>query len=213
MRIAAVTHVEMTVDTHRASAEITLKTQRFLAGLQVAGALVAMLVVLSPLWLIAADAASNPNVTNTVMEHPVSTLLLVAGMVFGMALLLVPLRGGLARLGGQTRVVLADGRVTVDRQGLTGRDTWVEPLSKYCGVTHHIRATLSGARHEIILVHPDPARDVLLNLSQRSPKDGADHFAELLGLPEIQPRTLYLRQRPLAAANDAAPSPITARAA
>jgi hypothetical protein len=105
------------------------------------------------------------------------------------------LRSGLLRLGGDAVVHMADGLVTVERRGLLGPTRWSAPLSQFCGVTHHIRATLSGPRHEIILIHPEPARDVLLHISSRHPSEGADHYARLLGLPEMAPRELYTSHR------------------
>ncbi len=195
MRIAAFSHVEMTVDPARASAELLLKTPPLQALLLIAFSTLGMAILLTPLGLIAADAATNPQVFNTLGEHIGSSLLLAAGVAVGLVLLAYPLRAGLARLGGRTKVRLADGQVFVERRGVLRSQNWSAPLSQFCGVTHHIRATLSGARHEIILVHPDPAKDVLLNLGSRHPKEGADHFAYMLGMAEVQPRTLYQRRR------------------
>ena len=211
MRIAAFSHVEMTVDPARASAEIVLKTPVVQAVLLITFSVLGMFALLAPLGLIAADASTNPQVVHTLGANAGSTLLLVAGVALGLVLMSFPLRAGLARLGGNTTVRLADGQVSVERQGVLSPQKWSVPLNQFCGVTHHIRATLSGARHEIILVHPDPAKDVLLNLGSRHPQDGADHFAYLLGMSELQPRTLYQRRRTAAPA--AAKPPLQAQAA
>lgn len=215
MRIAAVSQVEMTVNAAQASAEILMTTKRLQAFILILTTLAGMLGLLFPVALIAADATSSPQVIHTLADHPGSTLLLTAGTILGLFLMLFPLRAGIARLGGHTRVQLADGQVTVERRGLFGLDHWTAPLAQFCGVTHHIRATLSGARHEIILVHPEPAKDVLLNLGTRHPKDGADHYAQLLGLAEIQPRLLYQRHRamPMKPQAVAPPVQVHARAA
>lgn len=196
MRIAAVSQVEMTVDPVRASAQILWKTTRLQAICLVAASIAGMLGVIYPVFLIGADAAASPQVINTIAEHLGSTLLLCAGVTIGLLLLAVPLRAGLARLGGAGTVRLVDGRVHVARNGLLSGEQWSAPMSEFCGVTHHIRATLSGARHEIILVHPEPSKDVLLNLASRHPQEGSAFYADLLGVPEIAPRTLYLRRRP-----------------
>lgn len=195
MRIAAVSHVEMTVDQTQASAKIQLKTTWLQAVLLIGVSLTGMACLIYPLALIAHDAVVNPQVVHPIAENLGSTLLLGAGFLVGLALLTVPLRFGIARLGAAATVQLANGLVQVQRQGVLGLQTWAAPLSQYCGVTHHIRATLSGPRHEIILVHTEPAKDVLLSLGHRHPQEGAAYYADLLGVGEVQPRTLYQRRR------------------
>lgn len=212
MHIAAVSRVDMTVDPVRASAEFRMFTNKLYAGILVALALAAMVGLLLPIAMIASGAASNPQVIDSLAQHPGSVVLLLTGIVIVVALLLVPLRAGIARLGGNARVEMAEGIVTVERQGLLGIERWHAPLAEFCGVTHHIRATLSGHRHEIVLLHPEPGKDVLLHLASRHPQEGAEHFARLLGLGELQPRELYNRRRSAPAVN-AQPVELRARAA
>lgn len=195
MRIAAVSKVDMTVDPVRASAEFNMSTRKLQAGLLVGLSLGGILGLLLPVGLIAVGAISNPQVINSLMEHPGSAALLAAGVLVGIALLTFPLRAGLARLSSSGRVEMADGMVNVERRGLVALERWSAPLAQFCGVTHHIRATLSGPRHEIILVHPERDKDVLLHLAHRHPPEGAEYYARLLGLPELQPRELYNRHR------------------
>ena len=196
MRIAAVSRVETTVDYDRASAEFRLSTSRLQAWTMVSLSLLGIAALLLPIGLIAVDALSNPQVIHTLAEHPGSSVLLGGGMLVGLALLLFPLRSGIERLGGDTVVRMADGMVTAERRGILRSSSWQVPLAQFSGVTHHIRATLSGPRHEIILVHTDPSKDVLLHVAARPPKEGGDHYAHMLGLTEVQPRTLYSRRRP-----------------
>lgn len=195
MRIAAISRVDMVVDPARASAEFHMHTRKLQASILVGLSALAIAGLLLPVALIVADAITNPQITNTFADHPGSIALLSAGIAVGLGLLTFPLRSGLARLNGEASIEMADGMVRAEHRGLLTTQTWSEPLAKFCGVTHHIRATLSGARHEIILVHPEPAKDILLHLANRHPQEGADHFARLLGLPELQPRVLYNSQR------------------
>lgn len=211
MRIAAVSHVEMTVDPVRASAEILWKTTRLQAIGLVAISVAGMCGLIYPVLLIGVDATASPQVVQAIADRIGSTLLLASGVIIGLVMLYFPLRAGLARLGGAGTARLIDGSVQVERQGLLGREQWTAQLKDFCGVTHHIRATLSGPRHEIILVHPEPNRDVLLNLAPRHPQEGAAYYADLLGLQEVQPRTLYQRRRP--APTPPSTSQVTARAA
>ncbi len=195
MHIAAVSRVDMKVDADRASAEFSMHTRKLQASLMVGLSIAAMAGLLLPLGLIAIGATSNPRLINSLTEHLGSTALLIAGIALGLFLLTFPLRAGLARLGGSARVQMADGMVTMERQGLFGTERWSAPLADFCGVTHHIRATLSGPRHEIILVHPERSKDVLLHIANRHPQEGADHYARLLCHSELQPRELYSRRR------------------
>ncbi len=212
MHIAAISRVDMTVDPIRASAEFRMYTNPLYAGLLVGLSLAAMIGLLLPVAMIASGAASNPQVVNSLAAHPGSALLLLTGMAIGLALLFVPLRAGIARLGGNTRVEMADGMVRMERRGLFGHQRWSAALAEFCGVTHHIRATLSGPRHEIVLLHPEPGKDILLHLAGRHPPEGADHYARLLGLAELQPRELYYRRR-TAPATCPQPVELQARAA
>ena len=63
---------------------------------------------------------------------------------------------------------------------------------------------MSGARHEIILVHPDHRKHVLLSLGFRVPEYGAEQFARLLGVNVIPASVLYGRRA--APANPATPA-------
>lgn len=195
MRIAAVSSVDMVVDPDQASAKFFMRTRRLQASVLIGATLIGIGGLLIPVALILLDAISGPQVFHTLAEHPGSTVLLAAGIAIGLALLTFPLRAGLARLGGASTVQMANGVVTVERPGLFTGERWSVPLNQFCGVTHHIRATLSGPRHEIILVHPEPNKDVLLHLANRHPQEGAEHYARLLGLSEMQPKVLYDRHR------------------
>jgi hypothetical protein len=195
MRIAAVSSVDMKIDQTRASADFVMKTNKLQAAILIGLGLGGLVCLLAPVALIALDALANPLVMHTLSDNLASTALLACGVVITTALLLYPLRAGITRLRGDATVRMADGMVHFKGQGLTAPEDWRAPLAHFCGVTHHIRATLSGPRHEIILVHPDPSKDILLHVGPRHPAEDAVHYADLLGLGQLQPRTLYSRHR------------------
>lgn len=196
MRISAVNRIDVTAanddlpDVVRQSATPTQAI--FLVALS-AGA---MAVLLLPLVLIAAHAADNPHALDLMIERPGSMLLLSAGLAITLALSLFLLRAGLARFSRRRTVRFTRGMVAVEDTNLLGKRRWQAPLSQFSGVTHHIRATLSGSRHEIILMHPDRSKDLLLHLDTRAPQQGADHYARLLGLNEVHAKALYERRVP-----------------
>lgn len=195
MRIATIDRIDVSVTTQGIPVEFQqLPAKSKALGLIVLSA-AAFAALLTPPSLIALDFMSNPRATTALIERPLSTSLLTVGMLVGLALLYFPLRAGISRLGNRCKVRLEHGMVTVDEVTLTGRQQWSLPFNQFCGVSHHIRATLSGPRHEIILVHPDRSKDVLLQLGSRPPELGADHYAKLLGLPEVHAKELYGRRK------------------
>ncbi len=195
MRIAAVSSVDMSIDQTHASADFTMKSSKLQAVMLIAVGLGGLICLFAPLALIALDALANPQVIHSLSQNLGSAILVTCGVALASALLSYPLRAGLTRLAADAKVRMADGMVQFEGNGLTGQESWRAPLAQFCGVTHHIRATLSGPRHEIILVHPDPSKDILLHLAPRHPKEDAVHYADLLGLGQLQPRTLYDRHR------------------
>jgi hypothetical protein len=91
-----------------------------------------------------------------------------------------------------TRIVdIDDGVVTVTEGGYFRTWTWSAPLAAYAGVTDHVRASLSGTRHELILVHPEREKSVLLCVAARTSQSEVDRIAGLLGHKQIPPSELY----------------------
>ena len=74
-----------------------------------------------------------------------------------------------------------------------GSTAWSVPLASYSGIAHHVRASLSGLRHELILVHPDPAKNLLVAVADRIPQATLDRAKALLRLPEVPAKSLYMR--------------------
>lgn len=194
MRIAAIDRIEVSVTTQGIPVEFQQHPAKLKAAALIALSTAAIATMLAPPTLIAIDLVNSPHALAALIERPMSTVLLAVGVMVCLALLYFPLRAGLSRLGSGSNVRLEHGMVTVDDFGLTGSRRWSLPFNQFCGVSHHIRATLSGPRHEIILVHPDRSKDVLLQLGNRAPEPGADHFARLLGLPEVHAKELYGRR-------------------
>ena len=203
----------MTVDTARASAEFVMRSSKLRAFGLIGLGLTGILALAAPVVMIASDAVANPQVIHTLSDNPGSSILLSLGILIGMALLTYPLRAGLAHLGGNAVVRMADGMVTFEGRSWPNRETWRAPLAQFCGVTHHIRATLSGPRHEIVLVHPNRDKDIVLHVAPRHPKEDAVYYSELLGLAQLQPRTLYTRDRSRAVTEQIKPAEVHARAA
>ena len=95
------------------------------------------------------------------------------------------------RLGRQRVVTLTLDHVSVLEQGLTGTTAWRVPTSSYRGIAHHVRATPGVVDHEIILVHEDPSRSVLLHHAPMVSQANLDHYCNLLRLPLVPSREVY----------------------
>ena len=91
-----------------------------------------------------------------------------------------------------TRTVEIDERtVTVTEGGQFRTWTWSAPLGAFTGLAHHLRASLSGTRHELILVHPEREKSVLLCLADTLAQQEVERVATLLGHKEIPSSVLY----------------------
>jgi hypothetical protein len=193
MNIAAIDRIEA-VPAPDAGVELAQFASRSSAFFLLGLALPASAALLIPFALI----GLNPNAMVVLAARPVSAVLLACGLVAAGLALVYCLRAGFERLSGRHFVSIRDGQIAVEQRGLFGVRRWTQPLASYAGVAHHIRASLSGTRHEIVLVHQLPEHDVLLDVSPRSPVMTAAEVASRLGLPEVEARLIYRRQRPLA---------------
>ena len=151
----------------------------------------AALVLLSPFILLAGHMTGNALVRAHLAEHPGALLQLLLGLAFWTVLFAWPLKRMVESLGRARTVEIGPGTVHVTELSLFGETAWQEPLAAYAGVAHHIRASLSGVRHELLLVHPDPDRTVLVALAPRLSQVEIDTLCRLLGRAEIPSRELY----------------------
>jgi len=137
------------------------------------------------------EAASAPTVRTIVAAHPVIGLEVLAGITVWLYLLALPLKRLARRLSIRRTVEIDDGTVRIIEQGYIRTRSWVAPLASFEGVAHHVRASLSGTRHELILVHPARGKSVLLSLASQLSQVEVERVATLLGHKEIPPSSLY----------------------
>lgn len=168
------------------------------------------LAVSVPLALLGWHVAHEPNLIELLASRPVAAAQVAMGIALWMILFVLPALRAFHSLWSQRQVEIADGRVNVSEQGLFGSSTWSAPITSYRGIAHHVRSTLSGVRHEIVLVHPDAARCVTLQVAERVNEQTVQDITALLALPEVPARLLYERTRRTLAP---APAPIAQHAA
>jgi hypothetical protein len=148
----------------------------------------ALIALMAPFWLVAGELASEPAARAIVAHRPLLAVELIAGLMVLLAIFGWPLVS-LARQALNRRRISIDGAfVTAREQGPLGTSTWTEPLSAYLGVTRRVRSSLSGVRHELVLVHPRQSRSVVLHTSALISQDFVEQAARLLALAEIPSR-------------------------
>jgi hypothetical protein len=106
-------------------------------------------------------------------------------------------------------VEIGHGVVAVVERRFSGVRRWALPVSDFLGIAHTVRTSLSGARHELVLVHTNPRYNVMIGLAPSMPQQHVDRMAILLGLLEI-PAVSIGHQRALAGtpgARDLTPVP------
>jgi hypothetical protein len=155
----------------------------------------ALVAVAVPLALLGAHAMAEPAAFTMLAEHPMEALQIGLGLTLWCALFVWPLRLVLARAGAARVIDITAGMVRVTERGPFRSSTWTEPLGAYRGVAHYVRTSLSGVRHEMILVHADPRRHVLLAAAPTMPQSLLTRTTSLLGLPEIAARDLHAGER------------------
>lgn len=163
-------------------------------------ALLLMLMLLVGLAAIPAGLMLTLEVTD-IWAHPMAGLQGAVGLGIWFVLFATPAVHLLRRLASRRTIRLEAHRVTVAEQHLAGSRTWTEPMQAYCGIAHFIRTSVSGTRHELILVHPERERSVLIAIADRITKPEVEQMARLLGLPEIPARDLYAGRPPVSSAD------------
>lgn len=152
--------------------------------------LLAGLIVL-PQVAFAGYAISSPQLRSVIAGQPLIALQLVVALVVWIALFALPLSGLFARLTWRRNVEITAEQVAVSDDGAFGTSHWTAPLASYKGVAHHIRSSLSGNRHELILVHPDQRHSVLLLVAEHMSDADVARMANLLRMPQIPAGELY----------------------
>ncbi|HEY8245938.1 MAG TPA: hypothetical protein VIG38_01475 [Hyphomicrobium sp.] len=152
-----------------------------------------------------------PAARAVVEQHPALGFEVLAAIGFLTYLVALPTKRLVDRLATTRTVEIAHGLVNVTEGGHFRSWTWAAPLASFSGVAHHVRASLSGTRHELILVHPEREKSVLLSVAPRTSEGEVDRVATLLGHKVIPPSELY-RFKALWLRMTPAPSPDAAHA-
>ena len=152
--------------------------------------LLAALVVL-PQIALAGYALSSPELREAILSQPMVSLQLAIALAFWIGVFAWPLHALFARLTWRRTVEITAENVAVADLLAFGNSNWTAPLASFKGVAHHIRSSLAGNRHELVLVHPDPKRSVLLMVADHLSDADVTRMTHLLRLPQVPAKELY----------------------
>lgn len=192
-------HVAPTPDFSAFPIDLRLTTSRASALLRLVALVPLMVALALPVVIFGARAGADVAALSAIGDNPVAALQVASGLAIWIAIFLWPLKRALMRLGARRQVIIEPGVLHVSDRSPFSSDDWSQPLPAYTGIAHHIRASLNGNRHELILVHPDAARNVLVCASDRISQATFERAQALLGLPEVSARSLYARGKPASA--------------
>jgi hypothetical protein len=151
-------------------------------------AMPAALVSLVPFVLVAEHLSRDSTILITRIE---TALAIGAGLLLWIGVFAWPFLARVGRAGCDRTIEITGTMVTVTDQGWLAAQTWQEPLSAYTGLSHRVRSSLSGTRHELLLMHVNSSRTLLLRVAPRIAQSELDETAMLLGCREIAPRVIY----------------------
>jgi len=151
-------------------------------------ALPAALAVLAPYSMIALHAAGD---SSLLTDRTAATTQAALALVLWALVFCWPILRRTQRMATRRDVTIENGIVSVQDVGLLGNKSWEQPLTAYRGIAHHVRSSLSGTRHELLLIHPDPARSLLLRATEKISQAEIDTLGNLLGCREIAPQVFY----------------------
>jgi hypothetical protein len=152
--------------------------------------------VVVPQLGLAAYGLADPVVRQQVLERPLVAFEIAVALAFWLALFGWPMSRLFTKTTSRRAVEITASSVAVDERRAFGRQTWRAPLAEYSGIAHHIRSSLTSQRHELVLVHPNSRKSVVLLVDEHITQADASRFCALLKLPQIPAGELYRLRRP-----------------
>ncbi len=195
MRISDIETVESMFGDDNRLVRIEQRPSRFSAVFFLMLLVPATLALLIPVMMLAVVAVAEPTSRALIAEHPMAVMQTAAGLVIWALLWGVPASRFFNRLG-RTRSIEIDGlRVRVADRSMSGTSTWTAELCDFIGLAHHVRASLSGSRHELILVHADADKSLLVHASALVTDRQTTELADQLQQRVVPGSALYASSR------------------
>ena len=147
-------------------------------------------LLMTPFALVGSLAAFQPEAFQSATLSWAAGAQLAIAFVVAIVLIAFAFRRVRMAWGRSATVEIGHGVVAVIERRFGMAHRWAAPITDFLGIAHNVRSSLSGSRHELVLVHPDPAKHVLLGLATAMPQQHVDRAAILLGLLEIPARSI-----------------------
>jgi hypothetical protein len=135
----------------------------------------------------------GPTALSIAADNPGAAAQVVVGLVLWSVIFVMPAKRIIQRFGTGRQIRIEAGIVTVSEIGLFGSREWQAPLHEFRGIVHHVRSTLSGLRHELLLIHGERRRSLLLYTANQISQTTIARASSLLELPELPAGELYRR--------------------
>lgn len=195
MRISDIETVEATFGEDNRLERIELRPSRFSAVFFLLLLVPATLALMIPVLMLAATAVAEPASRAMIAGQPMAVAQTVLGLIVWALLWGVPASRFFNRLGRQRSVEIDGTQVRVADRSMAGTSTWTAELTDFIGLAHHVRASLSGSRHELILVHEDAEKSLLVHAGALVTDRQTADFAAQLNQCVVHGSALYASSR------------------
>ncbi|MGQ0672021.1 MAG: hypothetical protein ACT4N2_03975 [Hyphomicrobium sp.] len=191
MRISAIEAIVPPSLPETLPIHLTQKPSPVAAVLKLMVLLPATLALLVPFLLVGKALAADAGVRAALMERPALVGQIIIGLAFWAVLFAWPLKRLIDGLTQSRTLSIDRTSVTIRQNSLFGHQIWSVPLGSYSGVIHHVRASLSGLRQELILAHPEHDNSILLTHAPRISAEEIARVSALLGQTEMPSHAIY----------------------
>lgn len=185
MHFSAVSKLSADQGQREGALAISQQSCRLSALTQAALLTVLLALVLTPFAILAVEAILQPATRDKLMASPAITASALSGAGTWLAMFGIPAWRAARLLRWNVEIDIRDGTANVRHTTLFGTRTWKCPLGEFEGLSHIIRTRLTGTRHELILVHPDRERSLLIHMADTITHKEAEALATRLGLSQL----------------------------
>jgi len=178
--------VEISGEPHRLP--ITLRRSKpklaSLPGLLLMTTLAALIII--PQIGLAVYALTSAELRAVFAANPIAAVELAVAFVFWTGLICWPLRNIIVAIASDRIIDIRNGEVMVIDRTPFSTHGWRLPLATYSGVTIQLRTSVSSVQSEVVLVHSDPRRSVILATAEKIGKGEILELCHILGLPLLR---------------------------
>jgi len=125
----------------------------------------ALVVVLAPVFSLISLALGDAQTRGVFLEKFNSLLLAGLGLGIWVTLWGIPAWRFLNQLFTKRFIRIRNFEVEVEDKSLLGPRYWSCRLNEFEGLARRVRTTISGARHELVLLHPQRAKSILVYMA------------------------------------------------